>query len=98
MKLKIKINKFPINLWLPTGFLKYKLFQKLFHIEEYGEIMVVLLKEVKNYIKTNGHFTLVDIEAYDDETPVNIKIKLQKSIEKYSSFFKQKIRKITSIL
>ena len=76
MKLKIKINKFPINLWLPTGFLKYKLFQKLFHIEEYGEIMVVLLKEVKNYIKTNGHFTLVEIETSDDNTPVNIKIKL----------------------
>ena len=49
--------------------------------------MVVLLKEVKNYIKTNGHFTLVDIEASDDNKPVNIKIKLQKSIEKYSSIF-----------
>ena len=73
MKITIKEDKFNLNFYLPTFFLKTKAFTKLIiknediHIpfKDYYHVL-------SNYSKKNGHFDLVEIES--ENTKIIIRI------------------------
>lgn len=73
----IKIKKFDsvgIRFWIPTSFLKSKIIklfiQKYCHDENIMEIlniMPIIYNSLKEYIKVNGHFKLIEIEDNDGD-------------------------------
>lgn len=74
MKLHIKDSKgFGFKLWLPTSLLKSKFIIK--NIKKYGgadiepliNSLPTINKVLKEYIKKNGHFVLVDIKSSDGD-------------------------------
>ena len=75
MKIKVKPNegKITFRFWLPTSALKSKLISKQLSKYckgtniDFSNIMPVLYKSLKKYIKENGHFTLIDIVSSDGD-------------------------------
>ncbi len=72
MKIHIKSNDgFNIKLWLPLAFLKSKLIQKIINkhnskdVTLWINLLPVIYKSLKKYIKIYGHFILVDVENTD---------------------------------
>ena len=72
MKLHIKEREsFEIKLWLPTSLLKSKLIIRCIKkhagkdVQAFITALPILYKELKKYIKKNGHFVLVDVEGSD---------------------------------
>ena len=68
MRIIIKSNEgYKFNFWLPTGMLKakfiYKTLKKYGNIdyEPFINILPKIHKSLKEYIKINGHFTLIDV-------------------------------------
>ncbi len=85
MKINIKVNdedsRFRLNLWVPTSLLKSKFIWKQvgkakgMTPELANKLQKAVSKAyfgIKEYIRTNGHFTLV--EAQSDGTHVKITI------------------------
>ena len=82
MKLKIKADKHNIFLWLPTSLLKSRLVyniikcairndakkkDKPFEMPFDRQQQLQLYKALKQCIKDNGHFNLVEVESHDGE-------------------------------
>lgn len=73
MKIYIKNNEgFKLKLWLPSSFLKRKFILKMIsNNDEYNEKLKAILPKLygslKQFIKKNGHFTLVEINSADGE-------------------------------
>lgn len=72
MKLHIKgSDKFGFKIWLPTSLLKSKFVIKNIkkhsgtNIEPFINSLPIIYRALKQYIKKNGHFVLVDIESSD---------------------------------
>ncbi len=80
MKLYIKEDKgHELKLWLPTSLLKSKFIIR--NIKRYGstdiepfmDLLPMLYKVLKKYIKQNGHFVLLDIKSSDgDEVIIKV--------------------------
>ena len=75
MKLQIKsIEGYKIKLWLPTRLLKSKfifktLIKKYYKSNELSFYFAAkCYKILKNYIKENGHFTLIDVADSEGNT------------------------------
>ena len=74
MRLYIKSgNGFGWNLWLPTALIKSRFVIKC--IKKYGGADIAVLtnlssatyKALKEYVKQNGHFVLLDVKSSDGE-------------------------------
>lgn len=77
MIVKIKDESFRLKIWLPTTLLKSKFIIKIIkkHIKinnELFDLFPLIYKELKKYIRKNGHFIL--IEALDDDGKFIIKV------------------------
>ena len=77
MTLKIKDSKgFGFTLWLPTSLLKCKFILKKINkhsdtdIDQFIALLPTINKSLKEYIKKNGHFVLVDVKNAEGETVV----------------------------
>ena len=80
MKLVILRPHLKLFFWTPTSILRWKwLWKKIISsaeqiaYEEIVEFLPFIIKGLKQYVKTQGHFYLLDIEA-EDGTKVKIKI------------------------
>lgn len=70
MKLKIRSESKNLTLWLPTFILKMKFLRRFVNDEKtrkFLECMPKVYKELKKYIKSQGHFVLVDVMSSDGE-------------------------------
>ena len=85
MKINIKVNeedsRFKLNLWIPTSLIKSRFIWKQAGkakgmtpelADKLQKALTAAYSEIRNYIKANGHFTLV--EAQSDGTHVKITI------------------------
>ena len=85
MKIHINVDdedsRFKLNLWVPTGLIKSRFIWKQAGkakgmtpelADKLQKAFTMAYSEIKDYIKTNGHFTLV--EAQSDGTHVKITI------------------------
>ena len=77
MTLQIKNSKgFGFTLWLPTALLKCKFILKKINkhsdtdIDQFIALLPTINKSLKEYIKKNGHFVLVDVKSAEGETVV----------------------------
>ena len=77
MILKIKDSKgFGFAFWLPTALLKCKFILKKINkhsdtdIDQFIALLTTINKSLKEYIKKNGHFVLVDVKSAEGETVV----------------------------
>lgn len=77
MTLHIKDGKgFGVVFWLPTSLLKSKFILKNIKnhcdtdIEPFIDLLPTINKSLKDYIKKNGHFVLVDIKSSDGDTVI----------------------------
>ena len=76
MKIVIKEGKHRISLRLPTGFLKFRFVAKAIAKETEGDIdpktlqksIKTAYKGLKEYIKENGHFNLVEVKRDNGES------------------------------
>lgn len=79
MKLIIKPDGFNIKLWLPTSLLKSKFIIKriIKHCGDDNEQLMnslpIIYKSLKEYIRENGHFILIEIQSFDGDL-VQIKV------------------------
>jgi hypothetical protein len=80
MKLLIKpIDGLNIKLWLPTSLLKSKFIIKriIKHCGDDNEQLMnslpIINKSIKEYIRKNGHFVLIEIQSFDGDL-VQIKV------------------------
>lgn len=61
--------------WIPTCLIKGKLATHFLEKEEKGQFEAFILpfyKELKKYIKENGHFTLVEINGKDKQIFIRV--------------------------
>ena len=80
MKLYIKESKgYGLKLWAPTTLLKSKFLIR--NIKKHGatdieplmDLLPIIYKELKEYIKQNGHFVLLDTKSSDgDEVVIKV--------------------------
>lgn len=79
MKIYIKSNDgHNIKLWLPTSLLKSKFI--LNNIKKYGgtdieplmKSLPIIFKNLKKYIKEQGHFTLLEVSSGDNQVLIKI--------------------------
>lgn len=74
MKIKIAENKGArISIHLPLGAVKWKVCYKYSGNMKYYPIARKMYEALKEYVKTNGHFVLVDVSDHDG-TQVKITI------------------------
>ena len=74
MKIAIFGERFHFKMHVPIFFIKSKIFLKAIHADISSETMRVCYKEIKRYVKQNGHFKFVDIEAANGGGRVEITI------------------------
>lgn len=71
MKLRIKSENKNIRLYLPNSFLKSKFILKKLLKEKYNDSLHITIKDcyktLKQYVKQNGHFELVNIVTSDGD-------------------------------
>ena len=67
MKIKVLNEGKKIYLFLPLFFIKFKIIRNSIPEEykEYRDILPVIYKELRKYVKENGHFTFVEVESND---------------------------------
>lgn len=66
IKIQSKENNYKLVIFLPTSLIKTKIFWSFINnesIKEAYHLARITYKLLKNYIKENGHFTLVDIQS-----------------------------------
>ena len=63
MKIKIKYKKFKLTLFAPLGILKTRLITKKIEDEKLKKLLPKIVKELKKYAKSNGHFTLIELKS-----------------------------------
>ena len=80
MKLVISRHHLKLFFWAPTSILKWKwLWKKIIssteqiEYEELVNLIPFIIKGLKLYVKTQGHFYLLEVEA-EDGTKVKIRI------------------------
>lgn len=80
MKIYISRPRLKLFFWVPTSILRWKwMWKKMVSCADYVEydelveLLPSVVKGIKKYIKTNGHFYIVDVQATDG-TKVKIKV------------------------
>ncbi|MDE5566511.1 MAG: hypothetical protein K2I77_05950 [Anaeroplasmataceae bacterium] len=80
MKLVILRPRLKLFFWAPTSILRWNwIWKKILsskeniEFEEIAKLLPFLLKSLRQYVKKNGHFYLLEVEAKDG-TKVKIKV------------------------